>query len=172
MKKIEITEEDIFNFALYQEELSAAKRKHIADNYDVFKDRIELCLALKLVPGNDGIESLREKITAMTNKPIIELLPIECNNDEANNFALAAASPEVENIFPAVSFVDKNSLYLIRVVNVGDKSLMYIFASGDIAEMKLTMYPSQEKIVVDDFSVPIERESKEKINRIVVTEIL
>jgi len=171
MKKIEITEEDIFNFALYPEELSPEKKEYISEKYSEYKEHIELCRSLRNAPDNINIEELRNKILLTGNNKEIELLPINNLEYEEPKYSLAAASPVTEKEIRAVSFSDKNSSYIVRVINSIEKSLIYVFASDGINEMKLTLHPSQEEITVNDFSEPIERLSKEKIDRIVVSEV-
>lgn len=156
-----MTEQDIFNFVFYPEELSGEKKAEI-ENSEIYKPAVDFYYHLKKEINKPIDISLRgkiaEKIPSYSLPEIIEFFPVE-NNIKKNNdniLRYAADSVNEENV-KAVSFISPDKNYLIRIIDAKDKKLLYVFSVKEkvIKDFTITIYPKHITYQFTDNTDPL-----------------
>lgn len=151
-----ITEEDIFYFVFDKSILTEEKKNYLEANSELFSEEIELCEDLWNSKINeDNLKTfISDKINEYSLK-IIDLYPIEvhqiANNDKV---LLAAACAEITKNIQAESFSDRNSEYLARIIKVNESLKVYIYKRNNAPDtpVKITIYPSNRKYILENLS--------------------
>lgn len=167
---LDISEQDIFNFAFYPDQLSIEKKEYLNRHIDEFKEQIDFCIALK----QTTVQSERSKETRKHDFEVVELLPTESLTPNNSNYLiLAAASAELNKKIETKTFMDANSQFLVRLVCTENEKKLYVFSKEKCLEdVKITLFPSEkcykinpvESSIVIDKTEEIEKISIENIN--------
>lgn len=168
--QIEITEEDIFKFALNPENLPKEKYEYLNSNKDRFKKEIDYCTSLLTMDNTAEINSIAGEIMEKIKSfKIIELYPQLIKTKEENGVKLAAASVLNEKPRNSFSFDDPDSKYLIRIVKTESQHLLYFFSDDNPNHnLRITIYPSQTEYHISDLSKPIEILDEHFIEKITI----
>jgi len=166
----DISEQDIFNFVFYPDQLSIEKKEYLNCHIDEFKEQIDFCMALK----QTTVQPEKGKEISKHDFVIVELLPIKLITLNNNNYlTLAAASAELSKKIETKTFMDSNSQFLVRIVSTEDEKKLYVFSKEKCLEdVKITLFPSEkcyrinpvESSIVIDKTEEIEKISIENIN--------
>jgi hypothetical protein len=166
----DISEQDIFNFVFYPDQLSIEKKEYLNRHIDEFKEQIDFCMALK----QTTVQYAKGKETSKHDFTIVELMPIQPITPNNNNYlTLAAASAELSKKIETKTFMDANSRFLVRLVCTENEKKLYVFSKEKCLEdIKITLFPSEkcykinpvESSIVIDKTEEIEKISIENIN--------
>ena len=147
---MEITEEDIFKYVLFPDEIEIGKKEFIHANENLFSGQIEFCQAFLQASSNEeiNIQSKNAVARIFSRIKVIELLPfINKKLPRNNTLTFAAATTEVANKqSESITYTDENSKYLVRVISNNDKNTLYFFSKdkNQQQKLKLTLIPSNE----------------------------
>jgi len=162
-ENIEITEQDVFNFVFFKESLSLEKQE-IIENDIAYKDMLDFYIALK----NNTVEKPNEKlkrilanqIPAYSFDNVIHLYRLKDPIQKQNGNRLAADSKELKPKMTTRSFVDNNKEYLIKVLNYGGQTKVFVFSTKDevVKNFDIIIDPHNLKYHFDDNSEPLKIE--------------
>jgi hypothetical protein len=164
----DISEQDIFNFVFYPDQLSIEKKEYLNRHIDEFKEQIDFCMILK----QSDIQSDYDKEKCKYDFTIIELLPITPLNHNCNYLTLAAASAELSKKIETKTFMDANSQYLVRLVCTEDEKKLYIFSKEKcLVDAKLTLFPSEKSYKINPAEASIIIDKTEEVEKISIENI-
>ncbi len=141
--KISITEEDLFKFVYYRDELPQDKQKYLEENEKLFSEEIEF---IKSFSEKNDKQLQSKKLDKAFN--IFTLFPEKNNRrDTSKKLKLAAASETLKKNIETISFSDPESNYIIRQVKQKDKNELFIFPKEEDKTKKIsfTLYPANLK---------------------------
>ncbi len=163
-KFFDISEQDIFNFVLYPDQLSIEKKEYLNSHIDEFKEQINFCTSFKQYT----MQSESRKTTQKHDVTLVELLPIKTIIPVNNNFlTLAAASAELSKKIETKTFMDANSQFLVRLVCTEDEKKLYVFSKEKCLEdAKLTLFPSEKSYKINPVEASIVIDKTEEIEKI------
>ncbi len=164
-----ITEEDIFKYVFYLESLDAEKKSFINDNYSKYVQEIEFCREMKSEEEIELPQIIIDKLLSRIceNSKIITLYPqIEKKNEQ--KMFLAAASNTEEYQISSLTLIDKNSDYLIKILNYNQHSEIFVFSNdfSPINKFNLTILPQSLKLSNEDSAKLITTEKLANIEKI------
>ena len=163
--KISITEEDLFKFVFYRNELPEEKQKYLEENEELFSAELDFVKSFfNKAEANDEFQlSANAIILFPDNVTRRELL---------NNLRLAAASETLDKNIETISFKDSELHYTIRQVKQKNKNQLFIFPKEENQSKNiiLTLYPSNLKYHSSKSATSIELPVDASIERIAVTE--
>ena len=164
LKNSSLTEQDIFNYIFYPDNLDSEKKNYIDNHAEDYAAQIEFCMALNRaeVLKDENFEPIQHKVN------IIELYPVKLNiNSNNNQLTLAAASSELSKRIETKTFTDDNSQFLVRLVAADGEKKLYVFSKNkEFKEAKLTLFPSQRSFRINSFELPIKIDNLEEIEKI------
>ena len=171
-KNITIDEQDLFTFVFFPENLREDK-KLIIESDKSFAEIIEFYMHLKLdsVKGLDNYlkQKISEKIPAYHLSNVIQLFALrEPMVTRRNGNHLAADSKELKPTMTTKTFVDNEKEYLIKVLNFGDTTKVFVFSTKDevIKNFNIVIEPQNLKYHFNDNSEPLTLEDKIEANSI------
>lgn len=170
MKKIDIYEEDIFNYVFYPEKLSGDKREYIDKNINAFTEQIELC---KSLPNPEDIGTLlRQSENDLKILKIITLNPVVLpKNNNGSTRSLAAESEEKETQYISTNtFISANGVFLLKQMNYSDHTELYLLTDdgSDTSKYRVTLHPADEVILMNVNSKPAILSQKPEISSVSV----
>lgn len=160
--KIDITEQDLFNYVFFPNILSSEVAEFL-NNSKEFNEEIEffkeLKNSLKQKLSYQEKKLLAKKIPSYHLNEIIELYPQTRAKKKVNGLILAAASEEKKK--PVVSsrtYYDNNKTYIIKVINYENSCKIFVFSTQYelIQNFDLIITPQNLRYHIDDNSVPLE----------------
>jgi len=164
-----ITEEDLFNFAINPELLPKDKRNYIESNSTLFSAEIEYFHQLFLNFNNCETKVLETKVESdLINKKIISLFPnkLPITKSQLN---LVAASVVLTKHFDFFSFTDEDNQFLIRINRTDEKSKLYVFAKEQIkTNLVVKLFPSGRSYLLANGENETEIENEKMIDQITV----
>lgn len=170
--KIQITEQDIFNFVFYPETLSEEKRKAIEENKS-FSEAIEFYQNLKSEIDSKLDYSIKkkiaEKIPVYSLPKMIELHPLNDINFQKKTYRLAADSEtELKPKITTKTFVDDEKDYMIKILQNGEKTKIFVFSTQDeiLENFNIYIEPQKLEFHLKDNSEPLILEGKVEIDKI------
>lgn len=130
-----ISEQDLFNYVFFPESISEDKKVMISEDKSLH-ETIEFYRMLKENNGNSSDRSLREqiarKIPAYSLPKVIMLHRMkEPVRSKPNGNRLAAGSKELKAKMTTRTFVDNDQEYLIKVLNYGNMTKVFVFSTKD-----------------------------------------
>lgn len=170
-----ITEKDLYKYVFYNSELPENKRDFISNNLDKFSDALDLLKEIESNLESDVSSVIMDRILGLieAQNPRVEfvLKPLKVQNFQ-DHFMLAADSASVEFNNLTQTFVDSGNNFLIKVVSVENENKLYVFPREKSVnvDLSLTIYPSNEKHLVDKSSSSYILVNKQKIEKIVITQ--
>lgn len=171
-RTIDITEEDIYQFVNYTQTLSAEKKDYIESHPAEFEQQIEFYRGIqKPLTENEMADLIEKSFRILPDEGFAyRLTPTFIENKHKDQTVrLAAASLTLKKNPVSVSFADKECKYLIRIINDENKTLIYVFPNNDKTskiKYELTLFPSGEKHIIADISMPYKLEPGMEINMI------
>lgn len=166
---IRISEQDIFYYVFYPDQLIADKKEFINAHKEEFKEQIEFCNALK----EFKFASDNTTETFSFNQKPVELNLVELNAGVANNIlTLAAASSELSKKIETKTFTDEKSQYLVRLVSTEEEKRLYVFSKAkNFKSARLTLLPSNKSYTVDSLDSSILIDTIENVEKISIEAI-
>ena len=170
---MKITEKDIFNFVYYPD-LVKEEIKAFLVTIENSSDAIAFYKELKSDLENSltaGIKKkIADKIKSYLPINIIELHPLkEPKVKKENGSRLAAASTtELKPKMTTKTFVDNEKEYLIKVLNYGETTKVFVFSTKDevVKNFDIVIEPHHLKYHLDDNSEPLKIEQSIEPQRI------
>jgi len=167
---LKITERDIFNFVFYPGLLNKEIKAFLAsieESSDAITFYKELKSELEDNLTNEIRAKIKNKIPAYHPLNIIDLHALKEPKDKRQNGSrLAAASTELKPKMTTKTFVDNDKEYLIKVLNYGDKTKVFVFSTKDevVKNFDIIIEPHNLKFHFEDNSEPL------KINHLIDAE--
>ncbi len=167
---MKITERDIFNFVFYPGLLNKEIKAFLAsieESSDAITFYKELKSELEDNLTNEIRAKIKNKIPAYHPLNIIDLHALKETKDKRQNGSrLAAASTELKPKMTTKTFVDNDKEYLIKVLNYGDKTKVFVFSTKDevVKNFDIIIEPHNLKFHFEDNSEPL------KINHLIDAE--
>ena len=165
-----IDEQDLFGYIFFPENLSVEKKK-IIETDKTFEEILEFYRHLKenaLEKAGDSLrKKLADKIPAYSLLNVIRLYPLKNQKVQTKNRnRLAAASKELTPKMTTKTFVDNEKDYLIKVLNYGEATKIFVFSTNDdiVKNFDIIIEPQNLKFHFDDNSEPL------KINQMIDAE--
>jgi len=177
INKINISEEDIFNYVFLPESLDDEKRNYLDANREKFTEQINFCRAMNNKLSEEEEISLSERVKKkfpLRSAVVYELYPSRVTiTDEQGCTKMAAASGKPDKEIEVESFTNDNSNYLVRLLRKGRNYKMNLFVKGNksISKVKIEILPSGQILHSNDIKIPIEFESDKEIEKIRIEEI-
>lgn len=162
---MKITERDIFNFVFYPElvkEEIKAFLTTIENNSDAIGFYKDLKSDLENKITKDIQKKIKDKIKSYRPLNIIELHTLkEPKLKIENGSRLAAASTtELKPKMTTKTFVDNDKEYLIKVLNYGNMTKIFVFSTKDevVKNFDIVIEPQHLKYHLEDNSEPLKIE--------------
>lgn len=159
---MKITERDIFNFVFYPELVKEEIKEFlhtIENNSDSIAFYKELKSELENSIPKDIKNKIADKIKSYLPINIIELHPLrEPEIKKENGSRLAAASiTELKPKMTTKTFVDNEKEYLIKVLNYGETTKVFVFSTKDeiVKNFDIVIEPHHLKYHFEDNSEPL-----------------
>ncbi|MDT3697623.1 MAG: hypothetical protein ROY99_14660 [Ignavibacterium sp.] len=168
-ENILITEQDLFNYVFFNNQISD-EIKQIIENDNSFAEALEFYSMLKIESVNKPDESLKkkiaEKIPAYSLPNIIYLYQLKAPEIKQNGNKFAADSKELKPKMTTKTFVDNDKEYLIKVLNYGDLTKVFVFSTKDdvVKNFDIVIEPNNIIYHFDDNSEPL------KIDKVIEAE--
>ena len=159
---MKISEEDIFKYVLFPDELEPETKEYIKKNEEAFAEQIEIVKDSSELSADFGISNqAKQAADRIYNKIfVVELHPvINKNISKDKTLNLAAANVEEINVqSESITYSDENSKYLVRIISNKEKNTLYFFSKDEDKEQKLkiTLIPANEIIHISNNSQQIE----------------
>lgn len=159
---MKVTEKDIFNFVFYPELVKEEIKAFLA-TIECSPDSIAFYKELKSELENsipiDIKNKIADKIKSYLPINIIELHPLkEPEIKKENGSRLAAASTtELKPKMTTKTFVDNEKEYLIKVLNYGETTKVFVFSTKDeiVKNFDIVIEPHNLKYHFEDNSEPL-----------------
>jgi hypothetical protein len=163
--QIKITEIDLFRFVFFTDKLSNEKRE-LLENSKRFETEInfynQLRVSMQTNLSFSVKQKLTEKIPAYKFDRIFDLHPQESKLTKRKNdvLVLAAASPDVQTGVTVKTFIDDEKNLLIKFLNFGDHSKVYIFSANDevLTNFKVKFLPQNIEYILKNNTEPLRTE--------------
>ena len=133
--KMKIDEQDIFTYIFFPEKLNADKQQLIESD-KTLEEAVEFYRQLKQSAERELSHSLKEKIAAKIPvyklENAVELYPLvdkQMLNHNGNR--MAASTKELTPQMTTKTFVDNDKDYLIKVLNYGNETKVFVFSTKD-----------------------------------------
>jgi len=158
---INITEQDIFNYVFCPEILKAETSKLISGDsslYEAIAFYKQMKSDAEQKPDINLKKKIAEKIPAYTLSNVITLYPLKLvqpQKRKANR--LVAASTELKPQTSTKTFVDSPKEYLIKVLNYGETTKVFVFSTKDevVKDFNIIIEPQNLEYHLDDNSEPL-----------------
>lgn len=159
--KMMINEQDIFTYVFFPERLNVEKKQIIASD-KTLEETIEFYMHLKQNSESEPSYSLKkkiaEKIPTYKFADVIELLPLkQITPQNQNGSRMAAATKELTPKMTAKTFVDNEKDYLIKVLNYGNETKVFVFSTKDevVKNFDIIIEPNNLTYHFEDNSEPL-----------------
>lgn len=156
-----LDEQDLFNFVFSPNNLEIDKKKTIESD-ESLKESVEFYIQLKLNSekntSNEIKRMLAKKIPAYKLVEIVELHPLkEITLQNQNSVRMAAATKELIPKTITKTFVDNDKEYLIKVLNYGDETKIFVFSTKDeiVRNFDIIIEPKNLIFHFEDNSEPL-----------------
>lgn len=160
-KNITIEEADIFNLVFFPNSITEEKRLIIESDLS-YKEVIDFYKNLKIeskVRENDDVKKIiASKIPAYTLGNVICLYPLKVPSiGKKYDQRLAAGSTELKPKMTTKTFVDNQKEYLIKVLNDGNSTKVFVFSTKDelVKNFDIVIEPQNRKYHFEDNSEPL-----------------
>lgn len=170
---MQITEQDLFTFVFYPQELGKDKFEYISKNIDLFDAEIQF---LNEIMKNKSMEiepelfdRLLSKINSINKSTIIHLLKTKNLEDiHQEKFVLAAASPTLKKTFQSDTFVDEGSKFMVKMLSNEKFNKIFVLErnNNELKNIKLTVFPSGESYSLKTNREPLIIEPRQRIDDI------
>lgn len=164
-----IKEHDLFNYVFFPDSVKSETKEQIETD-PTFNQLIEFYKKLKLNSSIKPDEELKKKIASKIPEyrlsTSIPLYPLNNPITKKNGLRLAANSIDLNPKLTTKTFVDNDNEYLIKVLNCGDFSKVFVFSTRNevVKNFDIVIEPHNLKFHFNDNSVPL------KIDQSIVVE--
>jgi len=160
-KNIVVDEQDLFNHIFFPDIISDEKKEIIKSDksyneilcfYNNFKKDFSI------EPDENLKKKLASKIAAYTLENIIHLYRLKDPSPlKQNGSRLAAGSTELNPKMTTKTFVDNDKEYLIKVLNYGNQTKVFVFSTKDevVKNFDIVIEPHNLKFHFEDNSEPL-----------------
>jgi hypothetical protein len=160
-ENIVIDEHDLFCYIFFPESVSSEK-KELIESDNSFEETLDFYRKLKLNTENKPDDALKKKIankiSAYSLSNVIQLYPLKepMITIQSGN-RLAADSKELKPKMTTKTFVDNDKEYLIKVLNYGGQTKVFVFSTKDeiVKNFDIIVEPHNLKFHFDDNSEPL-----------------
>jgi len=160
--KININESDLFRFVFFPDKLTGDKMEYLS-NKNIYEKEMKFFNYLKDSMQSDLAFSVKrklaDKIPAYSFSRMFELHPKKSENYKRKNdvLVLAASSPDITHSVTVKTFLDEEQNLLIKFLNFGDHSKVYIFSSHDevLTNFKIKFLPQNIEYSLNDNTEPL-----------------
>jgi hypothetical protein len=160
--KIEITEIDLFTFALFRDELNKEKKEYIEENIGMFQEQIELIKQSQSPLKDELKEDAISKISLPPIRKEVIVFPLiyEITVPEEATLTLAAKSTDAEIKPLTRTFIDKQKSFLLKLIHEKGITKIFLFDSEgrSIEKYKLVIHPANKEIISTDNISIMEKE--------------
>ena len=171
-KKITIDEQDLFNYVFFPES-TPDEIKLVIESGNTWIEIIEFYKNLKSNSNNSADDTLKRKIAskipAYSLSNVIQLYALkEPYIPKQNGNRLAADSKELKPKMTTKTFVDNDKEYLIKVLNYGNQTKVFVFSTKDevVKNFDIVIEPHNLKYHFDDNSEPLKIEKSIEAEKI------
>jgi predicted transcriptional regulator with HTH domain len=161
-----ITEKDIFDYVYYRDSLSPEKTKYMEDHQNLFSENIAYYKAYQNSMENKVDNEIERKFLSEISGEdlnVLRLFPKQIELSEINKKLKLAADTVNLTANPFTqTFVDKNSLIMLRLVGQKGKTAIYIFSTEDkkLKNIKLELLPSRNAYQMENNQSYLEVDSE------------
>jgi len=156
-----ITEKEIFKYIFYGQSIPADIVEEI-EGSGKYQDMLNFYTELKsqfnkIIP-DETKKKLANRIKEYKPDNTVLLIPVNFREDlKSVKLIKYAAATQSDNILSAITFVDENNHYIIRLNKVEEKYKLYVFStlSEGMRNFKIRFYPSNEIIGLKDNNNPV-----------------
>ena len=156
-----IDEQDLFTFVFFPESVSPEK-KDIIESDKSFEAILEFYRQLKsnskITTDGNLKKMIASKIPAYSLENVIRLYALsDAKLPKQNGNRLAAGSTELKPKITTKAFVDNDKEYLIKVLNYGDNTKVFVFSTKDeiVKNFDIIIEPHNLKFHFDDNTEPL-----------------
>jgi len=160
-ENIAINEQDLFCYIFFPDSVTDEKLKMIESDKS-FEEILEFYRQLKLNSENKPDDVLKKKlankIPAYSLSNVIQLYALkEPDIRRQNGNHLAADSKELKPKMTTKTFVDNDKEYLIKVLNYGNQTKVFVFSTKDevVKNFDIIIEPHNLKYHFEDNSEPL-----------------
>ncbi len=171
-KNITIDEQDLFNYVFFPESTPDEIRLVIESGI-TWIEIIEFYKNLKSNSNNSADDTLKRKIAskipAYSLSNVIQLYALkEPYIPKQNGNRLAADSKELKPKMTTKTFVDNDKEYLIKVLNYGNQTKVFVFSTKDevVKNFDIIIEPHNLKYHFEDNSEPLKIEKSIEAEKI------
>lgn len=171
-KKITIDEQDLFNYVFFPESTPDEIRL-VIESGNTWIEIIEFYKNLKSNSNNSADDKLKRKIAckipAYSLLNVIQLYALkEPYIQKQNGNRLAADSKELKPKMTTKTFVDNDKEYLIKVLNYGNQTKVFVFSTKDevVKNFDIVIEPHNLKYHFEDNSEPLKIEKSIEAEKI------
>lgn len=158
---MKITEKELFDFVFNPELLSESKKNFLTQS-GPFKDELKFLGELKLSFTNKNRDELfdkfLQKLASEISYKVNELYPKEIKVNKNIVYRLSAASLDLNKKTETITFIDKDSRFLVKLLRREGKSSLYVFDVNHNLNRKvrITIYPTMETYLMENLHFPLE----------------
>lgn len=163
-QNIIIDEQDLFCYVFFPESV-ATEKKELIEPDNSFEEVLEFYRNLKSNSESKPDDALKKKIAnkiaAYSLSNVIQLYALkEPSIPRQNENRLAADSKELKPKMTTKTFVDNDKEYLIKVLNYGGQTKVFVFSTKDevVKNFDIIIEPHNLKFHFDDNSEPLKIE--------------
>lgn len=160
-KNIIVDEQDLFTFIFFPESVSPEK-KDIIESDKSYEEILEFYRQLKsnsMISTDDKLKKMiASKIPAYGIEKVIRLYALtEPVALRQNGNRFAAGSTELKPKMTTKTFVDNDKEYLIKVLNYGDNTKVFVFSTKDeiVKNFDIIIEPHNLKFHFEDNTEPL-----------------
>ena len=162
--KLSISEEDIFKFVFYVEELPEEKRFYLEKNQALFAEELNFLKSFEgsIISGSDNPPSKVIHLKKDTSG----------QKSNSSRIKLAAASETITKNIETSTFNDRGQNYIVRQVIEKDKNQLFLFPKVENISQKIsiTLFPSKLKYHSTKTSTTIDLPLDISVDEILITE--
>jgi hypothetical protein len=165
--KISITEEDLFRFVFYKNELSEEKRIYLEENRELFAEELNFLRSFE----QNTIEVRSADVNVPSNVMILRK-DTSIQRSRNGRLKLAAASETITKNIETATFKDGSQNYLVRQVIEKDKNQLFLFPrlEDKSVNISIALFPSKLKYHSSKTATTIDLPLNVSVDEILVTE--
>jgi hypothetical protein len=165
--KISITEENLFRFVFYRNELPEVKRIYLEENRELFAEELNFLNSFNqnIVEGRSGDVNAPLKVMHLKKDTSVQ-------RSHNGRLKLAAASETITKNIETATFKDGSQNYLVRQVIEKDKNQLFLFPRQEdkSVNISIALFPSMLKYHSSKTATTIDLPLNVSVDEILVTE--
>jgi hypothetical protein len=165
--KISVTEEDLFKFVFYRDELPEEKLIYLVENKQLFAEELDFLKSFEqnINKGKAGNSNAPSSVIHLKKDATTRIF-------NSSRVKLVAASETMTKDIETATFNDEGHNYIIRQVADKDKNQLFLFPKVEDKSQKIsiTLFPPKLKYSVNKIATTIDLPLDVSVNEILVTE--